>query len=402
MNKKISLGLAISLIIVSITASFAITMAVSKRMYNSLITALPERIAQYDEVAEIDELVRANYYGNIDQNNLNINLADGYIKGLNDRASFFMTAAEYNEYSKMLDGNLPGIGITQTQDAKTGAMYVSEVAVNSPAASEGLKKGDEIVKIGGIQVTKSNYDSMVTKIEGIRLTTVNITYRRGSKENTINVMIGYPAQSVSYEVIGSYGYVKITAFYKNTLDQFNKAIAALQDKKVTKLIFDVRNTSDGSIEYAAQVIDAVVPLATEGTKAIATVTDRTGKVIKTFTSDANEITLPMVVLINANTSGGAELFAQDLKDFEKDNATLVGDTTAGNGSMQDLFRLKDGNAVMLTVAKITPYTSPSYDKIGVVPDVVVKLTPQQDANLDQISRADDAQLNEAFTILGNG
>ena len=400
MNRKISLGLALSLIIVSITASFAITMAVSKRMYNSLITALPERIAQYDEVAEIDELVRANYYGNIDQNNLNIKLADGYVRGLNDRASFFMTAAEYVEYSKKLDGNLPGIGITQTQDAKTGAMYVSEVAPNSPAASEGLKKGDKIVKIGGIQVTKSNYSSMVAKIEGIRLTTVDITYLRGKKTGTINVMIGYTAQSVFYETIGNFGYVRITAFYKNTLDQFNSAIAALKAKGATKLIFDVRNTGEGSIEYATQVIDAVVPLATEGTKALATVTDKTGKVIKTFTSDANQISMPMVVLINSGTSGGAELFAQDLKDFEKENATLVGDNTAGNGSMQELFRLKDGNAVMLTTAKVTPYISRSYDKTGVAPDVVVKLTPEQDANLDQIKRADDAQLNEAFTLLG--
>ena len=85
MNKKISLGLAIALIIVSVTATFAITMSVSQRIYNNLITDLPDRAQMYSAVEEIDEIIRSKYYGEIDQNVLDSNLENGYVKGLGDQ-----------------------------------------------------------------------------------------------------------------------------------------------------------------------------------------------------------------------------------------------------------------------------------------------------------------------------
>ena len=78
MNKKISLGLAIALIILSATATFAITMSVSQRMYNKLITDLPKRAQMYDAVEEVDKIVRSKYYGDIDEALLDSNLENGY------------------------------------------------------------------------------------------------------------------------------------------------------------------------------------------------------------------------------------------------------------------------------------------------------------------------------------
>ena len=140
MNKKISLGLAIALIIVSVTATFAITMSVSQRIYNNLITDLPDRAQMYSAVEEIDEIIRSKYYGEIDQNVLDSNLENGYVKGLGDQYSYYMSAEEYSTYYDKLEGKSSGVGIETQLDTETGYILVTEVYPGSSAQAAGLKK----------------------------------------------------------------------------------------------------------------------------------------------------------------------------------------------------------------------------------------------------------------------
>ncbi len=400
MNRRISLGLAISLIIITATASFAITMTFSQNIYNRLLPALEDRAGLKKEVDELDAL-RKDFYGEIDQNNLTAELAEGYIKGLNDPYSYFMTSKEYAEYSDKLEGKIHGIGIIPSLDTQTGFIYLADVSPGSSAAAEGLQKGDEIINIAGEAVTAENYAAMTEKLEGMSLKTVTLTYRRDGADKTINVMIGYEAQSISFETVNDVGYIKINNFYKNAASQLENAIDKLKSDNVSSIIFDVRNTGEGSIEYAAKAIDIIVPLATEGNEAIATAKDKDGNIVENFTSDAKDITLPMAVLINAKTSGCAELFACDLHDFNK--AMLIGDKTAGNDTMQKLFRLNDGSAVIMTVAKVYPYITETYDS-GVSPDTgyAVSLTAEQTMNFDRLMKEDDTQFQKAFVFLTEG
>ena len=108
----------------------------------------------------------------------------------------------------------------------------------------------------------------------------------------------------------------------------------------------------------------------------------------------------MVVLVNSKTSGAAELFACDLRDFGI--AQLVGDTTAGNGTMQKVFELDDGSAIVLTVAKILPYKSDSFNGKGLEPDHKVDLTAEQFLRLEMLTSKEDAQLQKALELLNNG
>ena len=400
MNKKISLGLAISLILIRATASFAVTMTYSQRIYNRLIPSFSSRTAMYSAIAELDELIRREYYGEIDQNSLNAKLADGYIRGLGDSSSFYMTAPQYLEYSDRILGKLPGVGITVEPNPLTGFLTVTEVFPDSPAATEGLEKFDEIIKIGKDAVTKENSAAMAGKLSGKELSSVNLTYRRGGNDKAISVLIGYEAKSVAYELVGDFGYVKITAFYENTLEQFDKAIAELLKQGAKSFIFDVRNTTEGTIEYAAEVIDRLVPSPTEGEQALAKAYDKNGKVIETYQSDANDMTQKMVVLINAKTAGAAELFACDLRDFGK--ANLIGGKTKGNGRLQKVFPLDDGSAVMLTVAVLSPYSGDIYDGKGVKPDFEASLTAEQEKNPGMPRLEDDAQFQKACLQLSEG
>ena len=108
-------------------------------------------------------------------------------------------------------------------------------------------------------------------------------------------------------------------------------------------IIDLRAVSNGTVEYATDALDVLVPVASDGTKALATAVDKNGEAIETFTSDADSINVSTVILVDKDTSGPAELFACDMRDFGK--AKLVGTATKGNGTMQRVYQLSDGGAV---------------------------------------------------------
>ena len=159
----------------------------------------------------------------------------------------------------------------------------------------------------------------------------------------------------------------------------------------------MRGNADGFVRYATACIDLIVPVATEGTGALATAVDKNGNTIETFTSDSDSISLSLCVLVNAGTSGAAGLFACDLRDFGV--ASLVGTTTAGNGTMQKIFELSDGGAVKLTVAKILPYKSESYDGVGLKCDTEVALTAEQNDRLPMLSLDEDTQYQKALSLM---
>lgn len=397
MNKKIPLGVTIALILVAITASIAITMSVAMHSYDGLIEDLPKREEMYAGLSELDDIVRRNYYGKIDDHLLNAELSGGYMQGLGDEYSYYMTANEYVTFYNRIHGKMSGIGISAALNPETGFISVAEVNESSPAKNAGLQKGDQIIAIGDTAVTKENYETMVQNLEGDKLTSIDITYQRGSEQKTVNVMRGYSVKSVYYETIGSTGYLRITSFYENTATQCQEALDAFAKENVKNIIADVRNTSEGMMEYAARVIDLFVPLATEGNKAIAVAVDRDGEPVETFTSDAKDYVGQMCVLINRNTQGAAELFACDLRDFDK--AQLIGETTKGNGKWQQIFTLSDGGAISLTTASILPYKSESFDGKGVAPDIEVTLTREQLDQLDILPHDQDAQMQKAIEML---
>lgn len=398
MNKKISLGLAISLICIFVAVAVTITMTVSMSIYNKIIKDVSERSNLYSTISEIDDIVRKNYFGQINENLLASMTTSGYINGLGDRYSRYMTATEYAEYKDKEKGNDGGIGVIAVYDSKNNNIYVSEVSEGSPAQLQGIEKGDVITAVDAIEVTPKNYEDLIERLSGDKLTTVDVTFTHLDESKTVSVARGYEAQTVFYSVNNGVGYIKIVAFYSNTADQLKTAIKYMESNDVKSVIFDVRNNNSGLIEYAVDCIDLIVPVAIEGNGAIATAVDKDGNTLQTFTSDSSSVNFSMIILVNGNTAGASELFACDLRDFGL--AKLVGTKTTGNGTMQKIFELSDGSAVSLTIAKILPYKSECYDKIGLTPDYVVELTYEQNSRLEMLTFEEDAQYQKAYEILG--
>lgn len=397
MNKKISLGLALSLIFLSVALTVTVTMTVAMGIYNSIITDVSDRSNLYSSVADIDDIVRKNYFGELNENLLNSMMSKGYVEGVGDRYSYFMTADEYANYKEEEKGNKGGIGVIAVYDSKNNNIYVSEVSTDSPAQLQGIAKGDVITAVDGVSVNAANSQSLIAKLSGEKLTNVQVTFTHEDTTKTVSVARGYAAQSVYYSATDKVGYIKITSFYGTTEDQLKDAVKYMESKSVTSIIFDVRNTDTGLIKYATDCIDILVPVGTEGTGAIATAVDKNGNTIETFTSDSDSVNFRMTVLVNGNTSGAAELFACDLRDFGM--AQLVGVKTAGNGTMQEIFELSDGSAVALTVAKINPYKSESFNGVGLTPDYEVVLSAEQNARFYMLTLEEDAQYQKALEIV---
>lgn len=398
MNKKISLGLALSLIFISAALAVTVTMSALMYTYNNLIKDVSDRAGMYSGLSEIDDVIRGNFYGEINENLLNSMISKGYTDGLGDRYSAYMTADEYLEYKQLEKGEKGGIGVVALYDNVSNGIYISEVADNSPAKLQGMNKGDIITAVDGTKVTALNAETLLQQLEGDKLTEVTVTFTHNNTSKTVKVARGYTLQTVYYSQVNEkVGYIKIIAFYENTAEELKNALKFFSDKSISSVIFDVRGNADGFVRYATACIDLIVPVATEGTGALATAVDKNGNTIETFTSDSDSISLSLCVLVNAGTSGAAELFACDLRDFGV--ASLVGTTTAGNGTMQKIFELSDGGAVKLTVAKILPYKSESYDGVGLKCDTEVALTAEQNDRLPMLSLDEDTQYQKALSLM---
>lgn len=389
MNKKISLGVAVAIVIAFVTATFAITMSVSQRIYNRLISNLQDRAASYALLDELDAVVRENYYGLISENSRDEGILEGYVDSLGDSSSYYLSPSAYATYQASMKGEINGIGINSTFDFDSGYIRVTSVLEGSTAHNAGLREGDLISVIDGVAVTEDNYTELSQGLNGNKLTSVKITFVRNNTPKTVSVMMGYSAKSVYSKIVSSNTlYIRIDGFYGNTAQQLNAIVETLPDD-VDSLVFDLRGTKDGSVQYTCDALKLLVPIASEGSGALATEIDKNGKEVY-YASNSQCISgYKIAVLTNSGTSGCGELFACDLRDFGM--AVLIGTKTAGNADVQKAFSLSDGSGIVLTVGKMKPYITETFDGVGLAPDIEVEYAETQDF---------DTQIEKALEYLG--
>ena len=196
MNKKISLGLALSLIFISAALAVTVTMSALMYTYNNLIKDVSDRAGMYSGLSEIDDIIRGSFYGEINENLLNSMISKGYTDGLGDRYSAYMTADEYLEYKQLEKGEKGGIGVVALYDNVSNGIYISEVADNSPAKLQGMNKGDIITAVDGTKVTALNAETLLQQLEGDKLTEVTVTFTHNNTSKTVKVARGYTLQTV--------------------------------------------------------------------------------------------------------------------------------------------------------------------------------------------------------------
>jgi len=380
MNRKIPLGITVGLVVFAVALSAVLTAGVITRQYDNLLAGIPEKLERYGILDEIDDIINANYYGKSDAEDIERAMAQGYVQSLSDENSVYMTASEYKAYLSEKSGKISGIGIAYK---KTADNYLEITAVKkaSPAYEEGLKKGDIIIGFDGIIIDAENYEQLTGRLTDDKLTSVNIIYKRGETENTVNVAKGYEAVSVTTSVYENVGYIEISDFYSSTASQVEQAVNKFTSSQIDAIVIDLRENGSDNYAAAMEILDIFVPMS-DGKRPAATVVDESGKAVKTYNTTAGEVNLPVGVLVSTSTKQAAELFACNLRDFGK--ALIFAESTSGGSAVvSEAFVLSGGSAILLTTGKILPYSGNSFDINGIEPDYLLeKAKPSKNINED--------------------
>lgn len=398
MSKKVSLGVAATVTLIAMAVTFSMTMTVSMNMFNNTVSSVKNKERMYNKLSEVDRYVRANEYFDINDDTLNDTIASGYMLGISDRYARYYSAKAYSERVGLANGRLMGIGVAVVKDPSSGYARIIRVYDNTPATNVGLEVGGFITAIGDTSTrSMSDTAAMTSALLGEEGSTVNIKYLTPLREEQSFEIThaNYTTPSISTVRLmdNGVGYLRIDSFTSGTAVEFRNAVNSLTNQGATSLIFDLRDNSGENLNAALVATDYCV---TSGL--IAQSQDKGGNVTDLRMSDENEITLPMVCLVNGSTASGAELFANALRKMA--GATIVGSTTAGKGVLlSDPQSLSDGSAVVITVGILLDNEGKNWNGTGLTPDVDASLTNDEQSSYYDFTVDNDPQITKAINAI---
>lgn len=398
MSKKVSLGVAATVTLIAMAVTFSMTMTVSMNMFNNTVSSVKNKERMYNKLSEVDRYVRANEYFDINDDTLNDTIASGYMLGISDRYARYYSAKAYSERVGLANGRLMGIGVAVVKDPSSGYARIIRVYDNTPATNVGLEVGGFITAIGDTSTrSMSDTAAMTSALLGEEGSAVSIKYLTPLREEQSFEIThaNYTTPSISTVRLmdNGVGYLRIDSFTSGTAVEFRNAVNSLTNQGATSLIFDLRDNSGENLNAALVATDYCVPSGL-----IAQSQDKGGNVADLRMSDENEITLPMVCLVNGSTASGAELFANALRKMA--GATIVGSTTAGKGVLlSDPQSLSDGSAVVITVGILLDNEGKNWNGTGLTPDVDASLTNDEQSSYYDFTVDNDPQITKAINAI---
>lgn len=398
MSKKVSLGVAATVTLIAMAVTFSMTMTVSMNMFNNTVSSVKNKERMYNKLSEVDRYVRANEYFDINDDTLNDTIASGYMLGISDRYARYYSAKAYSERVGLANGRLMGIGVSVVKDPSSGYARIIRVYDNTPATNVGLEVGGFITAIGDTSTrSMSDTATMTSALLGEEGSIVSIKYLTPLREEQSFEIThaNYTTPSISTVRLmdNGVGYLRIDSFTSGTAVEFRNAVNSLTNQGATSLIFDLRDNSGENLNAALVATDYCVPSGL-----IAQSQDKGGNVADLRMSDENEITLPMVCLVNGSTASGAELFANALRKMA--GATIVGSTTAGKGVLlSDPQSLSDGSAVVITVGILLDNEGKNWNGTGLTPDVDASLTNDEQSSYYDFTVDNDPQIAKAINAI---
>lgn len=343
----------------------------------------------YASVDQLYSLLRTNFDGSLDKNNLLNGLKEGLVEAANDPYTEYLSPKEAKELNDQLSGSFIGIGAELGKDQDDNIIVVSPLS-GFPAEKAGLKTRDIIAGIDGENTSGISINTAVRKIRGEEGTDVKLTIVRAGG-NPFEVTIRRAKiviPSVEHKIEGRIGYLKINQFTDDTVSRAKKATDEFRAGGVAGIVLDLRGNPGGylrgSIDIAGLWLD----------RGSVVVQERRGKtVINTHraTGDNPLRGLPTAVLINGGSASASEIVAGALRD--NNAATVVGMTSFGKGSVQKVENLPGGSELKVTIARWYTPKGANIDKQGIIPDEKVEIS-DNDAKASR-----DPQKDKAYQIV---
>jgi carboxyl-terminal processing protease len=362
--------------------------------------------SQISIFAKAIELIRQDY---VDGNKTGYHdLITAALKGMLsslDPHSQFMDPDDFRDMQEDTRSRFNGLGIEVSM--KNGLPTVVTAMEDTPAARAGILSGDQILKINGISTERMDLQDAINILRGPTGRKVTLTLLRPSTKEIkdyaleraeIKVQSVKGARLLEAEMTGPFkiGYIRLIQFNEPTAEELSKALDELQKQGMQALILDLRNNPGGLLNSAVDVCAQFLP---PNTKVVSTQGRVASQQHDYSTSGARKErpNFPMAVLINEASASGAEIAAGALKDLHR--AILVGETTFGKGSVQNVMQLPDGSAVRFTTAK---YYTPGRQVIqgnGVMPNIRVTMTPEQERALFALRNAENVKPEDEKSII---
>ncbi len=340
------------------------------------------------------EIIDKYYLGDVDEEKLKEGAIKGYIEGLGDPYTEYISKEEMEDYLSDTMGNFVGIGIYMVKNTEKGKIQVLAPIKGSPAEIAGIQAGDLILTVDGVSYSADEMTTASNKIKGEEGTTVTIEILRGTETKKYELKREkVKVNQVEGKVLSNnIGYIYFTSFDETTAEDFKAKFEELNKQGIKSLIIDLRNNGGGIVDQALQIADYIVD---KDSILLYEVDKNNKETVKKAQMDPI-INMPIIILTNENTASASEILAGALKDLGK--AKIVGTTTYGKGVIQQILKLSDGSGLKITIEE---YQTPNRNKIheiGIKPDEEVKL-PDSVTNILNVQESEDTQLQKAIEML---
>ena len=373
----------------SVLKIFFIFFLLSKSLYAKTSENLYEKIDLFGEVLE---KIKKEYVDEVDQSEMIDSAINGALQSL-DPYSAYMNPEIFKSMETDTKGEFGGLGIEVGMEA--GVVKVISPIDGTPAEKAGIKAGDYIVKIDGIQVQGKTLMEAVKLMRGPVGSKINLTIRRKGEKKALEKNIKreiIQVQSVEAKIIErNIGYLRLKAFNNNSSNQLVKKINKfeLKDKPVG-YILDLRNNPGGLLTQAINVTDFFL----NNGEIVSTKGRRLMENRRFFARKGDKVKgKPLIVLINGGSASASEIVAGALKDHKR--AITLGEHTYGKGSVQSIIPLSDGGGIRITVSKYYLPSGESISEVGVAPDILV----EEEGENFKVNSPSDNQLSYAVKLL---
>jgi carboxyl-terminal processing protease len=347
------------------------------------------------KINEIYKILDKHYVDGYDKSETLDSLYAGLVYGIGDPYTVYMNEASFNSFMQDTEGSFAGIGIVVSIDDIDNRIVVVSPFEGCPGARAGILAKDKIVRVNGYDVNGDNMDEAVSMMKGAPGTSVTVSVYRESARQEMEFTIireNIEVPTITHRDIGGgVGYIRVSQFSRVTDAQFALALSELKAAGMRGLIVDLRNNPGGLLDVVCNIADMLLP---EGT--IVYTEDKNGRRVTTK-SDAGALNMPLILLVNNGSASASEVLSGAVKDLGV--GELLGERTFGKGLVQNIYKLSDGSAVKVTIAKYYTPSGVCIQGEGIAPDYEVDMADEMYSNLSELTLEQDIQLKRAADIL---
>ena len=379
----------IMIIIITALVTALITSSLVSRYYEKTKSGM-ERTLYLNTTSDLDIKIKyirqyldRVFFGDIpDEETLTESAIKGYVKGLGDEFTEYLTKNEYQELMTTVTGDFVGIGVYMSQDRYDNVVILLPID-GSPAKEAGLKTGDIITKVDGEDCTGQELDIIANKVKGEEGTKVTLEILRDGKtfDVTIERRLVQVAPIKSELKENNIGYIQIQSFDQGSAKKFEEKLDELLSKNIKSLIIDVRDNGGGIVTEAQDIAD----LFLDKDKIIIKEYGKNNEIeeVKAQKEAKVDKNIKVIILENSNSASSSELLVSALKENEV--VTVIGTKSFGKGLMQEIVPLSTGGALKVTIQEFRTPNGNVINKKGIEPDIEIKddLTTEKDEQLQK-------------------